>query len=253
MSSRVTRASNADKHPGDLHRALNRRTAEEVELQKKQKKAEQEKKNAEMNRSHERVASLENELAKKRAKKVAHAPTAPPFPTTGQKGKPRAAAAAAVANNDNDNDATPKVPSRPKLKTTKSSAANSSKGKGNTEGPAKAAKPKPTQTKAVSPADGQADESDGAGESVDNNNEPAPKPVARKRGGKGIATKKTNTGGDDGTEANNMVEAKEVVKAVKKSLAESATYRAQVDKKRKEVQPVSGAEISAAAAKGKST
>ncbi|EIW78818.1 hypothetical protein CONPUDRAFT_155537 [Coniophora puteana RWD-64-598 SS2] len=251
MSSRITRASNADKHPGDIVKAFNRRTTEEVELQKKQKRAAQDKKDADLKRSQRRVADMENELAKKRAREVAHAPVAPAIPALKQKVNPHAAAATAVNSNNSDIDrAVSNVPSGTKTKGKKSNATSGSTNDGKTKAMPKTAKPKPRQSKVPLAIDDGADESDGAEEAVNDIDKSAPKPVARKPGKK--AAKKTINGGEDSAKANSGLEIEEPLKVVRRSVAQKATFRNGVDTTRIEAQSKTGAEIPVVAAKGKS-
>ncbi|EIW76872.1 hypothetical protein CONPUDRAFT_158024 [Coniophora puteana RWD-64-598 SS2] len=78
MASRMTtRTANANKHPGDLLKALDRRTAEEIKLEKERKQAEKDKKQADRNRTISRLAELENKVAAEHAKKATSAPKAP--------------------------------------------------------------------------------------------------------------------------------------------------------------------------------
>ncbi|EIW75219.1 hypothetical protein CONPUDRAFT_77466 [Coniophora puteana RWD-64-598 SS2] len=294
MSSRMnTRASNAEKHPGDIHKALNRRTSSEVALHKKQKKAEKDKKNAELIRQKERVANLENELDRKYAKKLAHAPTAPPRPAPASKRRSKATTAdnadstedAEDANDHDSDNAAAKTSSGPRAKVKTKSAparANTDKGDTGTEVPANAParlKPKPKQMKKQPPLADEAagvDVSDGDEMAVGDDDDPAPRTVARKRVHKTNPAKKAGTKGKliaisilvtthlclvplqneakNGDKGDNVFEPEDAMKAVKQSLEDRATFRTGVDKMREVQVPVENSARAApgTAGKGKS-
>ncbi|EIW82030.1 hypothetical protein CONPUDRAFT_152916 [Coniophora puteana RWD-64-598 SS2] len=238
-----TRASNADKHPGEIHKVLSQQTSSEVALHKKHKKAEQDKKNAAVIRQKEHIATLENKLDKKYAKKFAHAPAAPSRPATASIGRAKHATtvAAAVANDNNndpadncDNMARPKASSRPRPKAKKKPGPVSTNVNKDTEAPANVVvKQKPRQKK-VTPADEEEIGVDGSDDDemlIDDDDSPAPKPVVRKRVRKDAA-KKASTKADKSNEGEDISEPEEITKVVRRSVAERATFRADVDKRR---------------------
>ncbi|EIW74522.1 hypothetical protein CONPUDRAFT_169909 [Coniophora puteana RWD-64-598 SS2] len=78
MTERMTtRAANSKKHPGELHKALDRKTSEEIALAKQQKAAEKEKRLAEKNRTIRRLAEVENKVAEEYNLKASNATKAP--------------------------------------------------------------------------------------------------------------------------------------------------------------------------------
>ncbi|EIW76963.1 hypothetical protein CONPUDRAFT_158104 [Coniophora puteana RWD-64-598 SS2] len=86
MSERVsTRSSNAEKHPGLAHLALNRRSADEIALEKAQKRATQEAADKKKKKSQERLADAESKLADQQKARTERAPRAPVRPARSQR------------------------------------------------------------------------------------------------------------------------------------------------------------------------